>query len=304
MSAPAAGVDALGVGCPMWGNRAWVGTHLPADTPPGSELAAYARVCNAVEGNTTFYALPAAATVRRWHEATPPGFRFLLKLPRTITHQRRLRDADADVATFVERFEPLADRLGPCSVQLPASFGPADVDVLLAFLDRLPSALTWAVEVRHPSFHAGGDHERILNDELHRRGVDRVILDSRAFFAGPIETAEERDAHANKPRLPVRAVATAGQPVVRFIGQTVAAHNPPFWAPWIGTVVRWLADGRRPLVFLHTPDNDAAPMMARDFHAAVVSAGGQVAPLADPPAAAVDVALFDSAGSGDGTLRP
>ena len=288
----------------MWANRDWVGTHLPADTPPGSELAAYARVCNAVEGNTTFYALPEAATVHRWRALTPPGFRFLFKLPRTITHERRLRDTDTEVTRFVERFEPLAGRMGPCSIQLPASFGPSDADLLFAFLDRLPSALAWAVEVRHAAFHAGGDHERRLNDGLHQRGVDRVILDSRAFFAGPVGTPEEHEARERKPRLPVRAVATADQPVVRFIGQTDPSANPPFWAPWITAVARWLSDGRRPLVFVHTPDNVAAPAMARAFHAAVVAAGAPVASLPDPPPVPVDVPLFDPAGSGDGTLPP
>ena len=41
----------------MWADRGWIGVHLPTDTPPGGELVAYAAVCNAVEGNTTFYAL-------------------------------------------------------------------------------------------------------------------------------------------------------------------------------------------------------------------------------------------------------
>ena len=49
--------------------------------PAGRELDAYARVVNAVEGNTTFYATPDAATIDRWRAATPPGFRFIFKLP-------------------------------------------------------------------------------------------------------------------------------------------------------------------------------------------------------------------------------
>ena len=47
----------------MWANRDWVGRSLPADTPAGRELDAYARVVNAVEGNTTFYATPDTATI-------------------------------------------------------------------------------------------------------------------------------------------------------------------------------------------------------------------------------------------------
>lgn len=276
----------------MWANRDWVGTVLPTDTPVGGELAAYSRVCNAVEGNTTFYALPSPTTVARWRDVTPEGFRFLLKLPRTITHDRRLRDADAELKEFADRFAPLADRLGPCSIQLPASFAPSDLDVLTAFLDSVPGDFAWAVEVRHPGFHAGGDHERALNDALYAAGVDRVIFDSRPVFAGPRRTPEEMEAWENKPRLPVRAVATGQQPIVRFIGQTEAAANPPFWRPWVTRVVRWIEDGRRPLVFLHTPDNVVAPQLCRQFHDEVA---GRVAlpPLPEPPPVLRTQELFD-----------
>jgi uncharacterized protein YecE (DUF72 family) len=273
----------LGVGCPMWANRDWIGTYLPGDTPPGRELEAYVRVCNAVEGNTTFYGLPSTDTVARWSEATPAGFRFLFKLPREVTHDRRLRDVDGPVRRFVERLSPLRDRMGPCSVQLPSGFGPGDLEVLVRFLDGLPGELPWAVEVRHRAFHAGGTHERALNDALHDRGMDRIVLDSRALFAGSTATPEEREAVESKPRLPVRAVATADQPVVRFIGQTTAAANPPFWQPWVATVARWISDGRRPLVFLHTPDNVAAPELCRRFHAEVVALVPSLEPLPEPP---------------------
>jgi uncharacterized protein YecE (DUF72 family) len=276
----------------MWANRDWVGTVFPTDTPVGGELAAYARVCNAVEGNTTFYALPAPSTVEKWRKVTPAGFRFMLKLPRTITHDRRLRDVQAELSEFTSRFAPLRDRLGPCSVQLPSSFGPEDLGVLVGFLESVPSDLDWAVEVRHAAFHAGGDHERVLNDELHRLGVDRVIFDSRPVFAGPRRTPEEIEAWENKPRLAVRAVATAGQPVVRFIGQTDPAANPGFWGPWVRRVTRWIEDGRRPLVFLHTPDNIASPRLCQQFYDEVAEPA-RLTPRPPAPEVAAPVALFD-----------
>ncbi len=275
----------------MWANRDWVGSYLPSDTVAGRELNAYSRVCNSVEGNTTFYALPSSDVVRRWHESTPDGFRFMLKLPRTITHQRRLRDAASELGEFVERFEPLLDRLGPCSVQLPASFGPDDLEVLTAFLDRLPGEFEWAVEVRHLGFHAGGSHERFLNDALNARGVDRVIFDSRALFDGPCETPEEEEAFEQKPRVPVRAVATGSQPVVRFVGQTAGASNAAYWLPWVDRVVRWIEAGRRPLMFFHTPDNAVAPSLCRQFHAEVCAALPALVPLAPAPLPAVQPGL-------------
>lgn len=254
----------------MWANRDWVGRSLPADTPAGRELDAYARVVNAVEGNTTFYATPDAATIDRWRAATPPGFRFIFKLPREITHDRRLRNSTSELRAFLDRIEPLGDRLGPLMIQLPASFAPGDLPVLAAFLDTVPASFAWSVEVRHLAFHAGGDAERPLNDLLHQRAVDRVVLDSRPVFDGPCETPEEIDAWEKKPRVPVRAVATGEQPIVRFIGQTDADANPPYWSKWVDTVVRWLDQGRRPIVFLHTPDNLVSLELCRRFHAEVV----------------------------------
>ena len=267
----------------MWANRDWVGRWLPHDTPVGRELEAYSRVCNAVEGNTTFYATPDTATVARWRDATEPGFRFVFKLPREITHDRRLRDVAEPLTTFLERLEPLRERLGPIMVQLPATFGPSDLDVLAAFLTHAPRNVRWAVEVRHLAFHAGGDAERPLNDLLHHHDVDRVIFDSRPVFAGPCQTPEEQDAWQKKPRLPVRPVATGTEPIVRFIGQTAAEANPPFWAKWVEVVARWIEQGRDPIVFLHTPDNLVAPDLCRRFHAEVASRVG-LPPLPNAPA--------------------
>jgi uncharacterized protein YecE (DUF72 family) len=263
----------------LWATRDGVGRYLPADTRPGEELIAYRQWCNAVEGNTTFYGVPSARTVDRWRHQTPPTFRFVFKLPRTITHERRLRDCSTELAEFCQRLAPLSERLGPTSVQLPASFSPAELDVLDAFLATVPRDRPWGVEVRHPGFSDGGPHERALNDVLHGHGVDRVLLDSRALFAGPADTEAERTTKRHKPRLPVRPVAIAHHPVVRFIGQTAAAPNPAFWAPWTAKVVSWLEQGREPFFFLHTPDNVISLELARRFRAEVAERCAALAPL-------------------------
>lgn len=282
----------LRVGCPMWAHRPWVGRHLPADTPSGEELVAYATWCTAVEGNTTFYALPAASTVERWADQAPTGFRFCFKLPRTVTHERRLRDAGAEVRELLVRLDPLGDRLGPTQVQLPPSFGPDELDVLGAFLDGLPADWSWAVEVRHPAFFAGGAAERPLDDLLGAHGVNRVILDSRALFDRPPETPIEVETWARKPRLPVRPVATADQPIVRLIGQTDVVASLERWAPWWPKVAQWLAEGRSPVLFAHTPDNVDALPLARAVHARVAALVGDLVPLPDPLTAEVQLGLF------------
>lgn len=266
----------------MWAFRPWVGRYFPPDTPPGHELRPYATWCTAAEGNTTFYGLPEPSTVRRWADDAPEGFRFLFKLPRAVTHDRRLRNAEGEVAEFLERLAPLGHRAAPHSIQLPASFGPDDLPALGAFLAGLSSEHRWAVEVRHPRLAGGGDDERRLNDLLAGQGVDRIIIDTRAVFAGPRDTPAEREAVERKPRLQVRPVAIGDRPVVRFIGQTDPEANPSWWAKWVPRVARWLDEGRSPIVFLHTPDNLVAPELARRFHAEVAALVPELAPLPPP----------------------
>jgi len=249
----------------MWAHKSWVGQWFPADTRPGEELAAYATWCSAVEGNTTFYATPSPPTVARWVELAPTDFRFCFKLPREITHDRKLRDAGPVLTDFLHRLEPLADRLGPLQIQLPASFGPDDLPVLASFLGQLPAATAFAVEVRHPAFFAGGRAEAPLDALLEQHQVDRVILDSRALFATPPTTPEGHEAWQNKPRLPVRPHATASHPIVRLIGELDIERNLVLWRGWIPKLATWLAEGREPFVFTHTPDNVVAPDLARRF---------------------------------------
>jgi uncharacterized protein YecE (DUF72 family) len=267
----------------MWAFRPWVGRWMPTSTKVGTELAAYANVLSAVEGNTTFYALPAERTVAKWVEQSPLDFRFLFKLPQTITHQKRLNSSGPELAEFMARLEPLGERLGPVSIQLPASFGPESVDVLDQFAATLSSHWCWSVEMRHPAFFEPGPARQAALDLMRRHDMDWIILDSRSFFAGPVMTKEEEEAFHRKPQLPVRPVATGPHPIVRFIGQNDADANPPFWEKWLPKIAEWLTEGREPFVFFHTPNNIEGPGLARQFHRDVAALVPDVKPLPEAP---------------------
>jgi uncharacterized protein YecE (DUF72 family) len=271
------------IGCAMWAHRQWPGRHLPR---AGSELSAYGTWCTTVEGNTTFYATPSEATVRRWASEAAETMQFCFKLPRTITHERRLRSAERELDEFLARMEPLEHRLGPFQIQLPASFGPSDLDALAAFVTKIPGRFDWAVEVRHPAFFAGGSHERELDALLTSHGVNRVILDSRALFAAPPETPEEVEAWERKPRLAVRPIATSRRPLVRLIGQADPEASIAIWSKWIPKLASWVGDGLEPHVFVHTPDNVDALPLARRFHHLVADEvaadGGELPSLPEP----------------------
>lgn len=282
----------LYVGCAMWAHRPWVGRWFPATTPTGRELEAYTTWCTTVEGNTTHYAAPSPATVARWAASAPDYFRFCFKVPRSITHEKRLRNVASEIDDFLSLLEPLVANLGPVQLQLPATFGPEDISVLADSCSNLPRGFEWAVETRHTDFSAGGSHERQLNDLLAAAGINRVILDSRTLFSVPPQTPLEHEAWERKPRLPVRPVATASQPLIRLIGASNPRTTIDGWSQWVPKIAEWCRSGVSPHVFIHTPDNHDTPELARRFHGDVAALIPDLDPLPEPTRADQQLGLF------------
>jgi uncharacterized protein YecE (DUF72 family) len=252
----------LQVGCAMWTHKAWQGRFLAAH----ERLRSYAGWCNAVEGNTTFYATPARDTVASWAQQTDPSFRFVIKLPKLITHERRLGDADEALRVFLDAIEPLGPRAHALWIQLPGSFTPADIPDLARFLRRLPAAHRYAVEVRHRAFFDDPGSTSQLEAALAGAAAEWVPFDTTAFFASPPTSDAERDAWTKKPRMPLRSRALTDRPIVRYLGCDDTARTVEGWQRWIGVTADWLREGRSPTVFIHTPDNADAPTLARRFH--------------------------------------
>lgn len=263
----------------MWSLPSWRGRFVPA---AGDKLRGYAEWCDAVEGNTTFYATPARETVAGWAEQTDPGFRFVLKLPKPITHERRLADAGEPLRVFLDAVEPLGSRIHALWVQLPASFGPGDLPALAGFLPTLPAGQRSAVEVRHPEFFTDQRAAARLAEVLRPTGTEWIPFDTSAFFARPPGSAAERDAWAKKPRVPRRDTAQTEWPIVRYLGRDDPAETVAGWQPWVAKVAGWLREGRSPTVFVHTPDNADAPELARRFHDEVRARVPELEPLPEP----------------------
>ena len=87
----------------------------------GSGLQRYAARLNAAEINTSFYRPHAVATYERWAAAVPADFRFSVKIPKLITHERGLTRAREPLGRFLAEIAGLGSRLGPLLVQLPPS---------------------------------------------------------------------------------------------------------------------------------------------------------------------------------------
>ena len=139
----------------------------------GTMLQRYAARFAGVEINSSFYRPHRRETWRRWAESVPPAFRFAVKLPRAITHERKLVDCEAPAAAFLDEVQGLGDKLAVLLVQLPPKFA-FDPVLVGGFLEpiagRAPARI--ACEPRHPSWF-DGEAGRLLDD----LGVARVAAD-------------------------------------------------------------------------------------------------------------------------------
>ena len=150
------------VGCQGLNYEDWVtgagggaGVFYPQGTRAARMLELYARAFETVEVDSTFYAIPAVATVEGWAARTPEGFTFSLKLPQEITHQRALRSGSAALAEeFCERVRRLGDKLASVLIQLPPQFEltPENASALREFLPVLPRDIRFSVEFRSPGW--------------------------------------------------------------------------------------------------------------------------------------------------------
>jgi uncharacterized protein YecE (DUF72 family) len=89
----------------------------PQFTVAGSHLERYARVMPGAEINSSFHRPHAVRTYERWASATPDHFRFAVKVPRTITHDLKLRRAKAPLMQFLAETAGLGEKRGPLLVQ-------------------------------------------------------------------------------------------------------------------------------------------------------------------------------------------
>jgi uncharacterized protein YecE (DUF72 family) len=115
---PSAGSGPLRIGTAGWSIPRAESATFPG---AGQHLERYARVLNCAEINSSFYRPHHRETYQRWREMSPPDFRFAVKLPRSITHEGRLRRAHRALREFLAQCSGLGDRLGPLLVQLPPS---------------------------------------------------------------------------------------------------------------------------------------------------------------------------------------
>lgn len=159
----------LFIGTAGWSIPRAAGHRCPGD---GTHLERYASIFRCAEINSSFHRPHAATTYAKWAAATPAGFRFAVKLPKEITHVRKLRQSRAPLERFLEESAGLGSKRGPLLVQLPPSFA-FDARVIGRFFTLLRSIYAGPLvcEPRHPSWFEEADAL------LARHHVARVAAD-------------------------------------------------------------------------------------------------------------------------------
>lgn len=141
----------LWVGTSGYSYKPWLGNFYPKKLPVKDMLSFYASKLSTVEINSTFYRMPKESVVQSWAEQVGADFRFVLKAPQRITHQKRLKEAGSEVEYFFRVAAALGAKAGAFLFQLPPNL-KADLDRLKTFVALLPSDGNAAFEFRHPSW--------------------------------------------------------------------------------------------------------------------------------------------------------
>jgi len=177
------------IGTSGWSYKEWTGVFYPS--PTTNKLSFYSKVFDTAEIDSTFYAFPSRGLVLGWLKHTPKNFVFSVKLPKTLTHDKKLdlgKGTEAELVRFLGLLKPLmtGGKLGPILIQLPPSYMYSnDFEKLKGFLGVIPEDIRFATEFRHASW---------LREEvwsmLRARNVANVIVDEPLLPPETVLTAD------------------------------------------------------------------------------------------------------------------
>lgn len=172
----------VNIGTAGWSIPRQVAGEFPTE---GTTLERYARRFTVAEVNSSFYRPHRPATWERWRDSTPDGFRFSVKLPKVITHERKLLDFEEPLAGFLSQVERLGDKLAVLLVQLPPKLafdGESAGQFFHALASRTAAAI--ACEPRHPGWFADEADALLAAHRVARVAADPAICEAGGHPGG------------------------------------------------------------------------------------------------------------------------
>ncbi len=158
------------LGSQGWIHPEWIGSFYPGASGDLEMLQRYASQFSTVEVADTFSGIPPESLMKSWHGAVPSGFKFSLRVPQQVTHEKRFVDSERLLVRFLERASLLRDKLGTLLIALPVRFAPNEDshEIMTDFLKSLPTDFSWVVECRRADW--------LTDDFLEVLGKSNVAL--------------------------------------------------------------------------------------------------------------------------------
>lgn len=234
----------VSVGCAKW-NRKDLKGFYPRGTK--DELVYYASQFNSIELNASFYRIFPAEQFQKWHDKVGEEFRFFPKVPRLISHLKRLNETEGLVTDFTANLVPLKEKLGMVFLQMPGNFMPKYIDRLSKFFKSWPNEIPLAFEVRHTDWHTDESVSSNLNSILKENNISSIITDS----AGRRDLLHMR--------------LTTDTAFIRYNG---ANHDSDYTRldDWVDRIEHWYDEGLKNLYFfVHQNLEKASPLLSAHF---------------------------------------
>jgi uncharacterized protein YecE (DUF72 family) len=235
------------VGCAKWGRKEWVGKIYPPKTKDANFLDEYVKHFDSIELNATFYQVYGAATIAKWKEKADanPNFKFCPKFSQSISHIRRLKNADEITTQFYEGIMAFGDKMGPLFLQLGDNYTPKSFADMKIYLQSLPKDVPVFLEVRHKEWFAVPETRDLLFNTLKELNIGAVITDASG----------RRDCvHMELP---------TPHAFIRFVGNSLDRTDYTRVDEWVARIKDWAAQGLQSVwFFMHQHDERYSPELA------------------------------------------
>ncbi|EHQ28792.1 DUF72 domain-containing protein [Mucilaginibacter paludis] len=232
------------VGCAKWGRKEWVGKIYPEKTKDANFLDEYVKHFDCIELNATFYQVYGASTIEKWKQKAMqnPGFRFCPKFSQSISHIKRLKNAEEVTTSFYEGIMAFGDLLGPLFLQLSDNYTPKSLPELKMYLQHLPKDVPVFVELRHKDWYAVPDIRNEVFEMFSELNIGAVITDASG----------RRDCvHMELP---------TPHAFIRFVGNSLDPTDYTRVDEWVQRIKQWQQDGLQSVwFFMHQHDERYSP---------------------------------------------
>ncbi|WP_339648118.1 DUF72 domain-containing protein [uncultured Salegentibacter sp.] len=232
------------IGCAKW-NKKDLKNFYPKGTK--DELKYYSSQFNSIEFNGSFYRMYPEEQFEKWYGKADDNFKFFPKVPRIISHIKRLNGTEELTDDFVKNLLQLKEKLGMVFLQMRDDFAPKFIDRLDDFLAHWPKEIPLSLELRHPDWYADENTANELYDVLIKRDVAHIITD----------TAGRRDLIHMRLSNPTA-----------FIRYNGANHSSDYTRldDWLDKLEEWHKEGLKNVYFfIHQNIEEASPLLSAYF---------------------------------------